>query len=144
MSVRCLRLTESDTCFPKAKQAIGKSILKWNSWTLIWFNKRLESFASCFSQSLLLADCKESHTGFNSGKMRVENQKPRLKMPFRNSISGFTSWRHSQHTWNNLFVLLLICRLSEYQILFPWVTLESQNISFTEKILMMALWKHFA
>jgi len=26
------------------------------------FNKRLESFASCYSQSLLLADFKENHT----------------------------------------------------------------------------------
>jgi hypothetical protein len=29
------------------------------------FNKRLESFAPCYSQSLLLADFKENHTDFN-------------------------------------------------------------------------------
>jgi hypothetical protein len=33
--------------------------LRWNSWTSI--NKRLESFAPCYSQFLLLADFKENH-----------------------------------------------------------------------------------
>jgi hypothetical protein len=67
------------------------------------FNKRLESFAPCYSQSLLLADFKETHTllwfekPYNNksakrensslfmnsilwnGKMRIENKKKTLR-----------------------------------------------------------------
>jgi hypothetical protein len=38
----------------------AQAYLRWNSWTQ--FNKRLWSFASNCSQSLLLADFKENHT----------------------------------------------------------------------------------
>jgi hypothetical protein len=38
-----------------------RRLLRWNSWTSIQ-RKRLESFALCYSQSLLLADFKENHT----------------------------------------------------------------------------------
>ncbi len=38
-------------------------VQRWNSWTQVCqFDKRLQSFTPCHSQSLLLADFKENHT----------------------------------------------------------------------------------
>jgi hypothetical protein len=86
------------------------------------FDKRLESFDPCWSQSLLLADFKKTilYFGFKniykkstkleyiheqhieerknevrkleSEKTQVYAQKPRLKIPFKNSISRIRTW----------------------------------------------------
>jgi hypothetical protein len=91
--------------------------------------KKLESFALCYSQSLLLADFStlllniretrklesihEKH--FVERKMRVENsslrrlenvQKPRLKMPFKNSISVQTDIIRG---WRILYLAIIYC-----------------------------------
>ncbi len=61
------------------------------------FEKRLESFAPCYSQSLALVDFTENQAPYKkireprkleSEKPQVYAQKPRLKLHFKNSISG--------------------------------------------------------
>jgi hypothetical protein len=52
------------------------------------FDKRLESFAPFYSQSLLRR--KNEGGKLEPEKTRVYAQNPRLKMPFKNSISGKT------------------------------------------------------
>ncbi len=71
---------------------LGKNTQRWNSCTSI--NKRLESFAPCYSHSLLLGDFKENNTGFKNPYNNSQNKKtwvyahkPGLKLLFQSSIS---------------------------------------------------------
>ncbi len=57
------------------------------------FDKRLECFAPCYLHSLLRR--KNEGGKLEPEKTRVYTQNPRLKMPFKNSISGKTQ----QYTW---------------------------------------------
>jgi hypothetical protein len=52
------------------------------------FDKKIESFAPCYSHSLLRR--KNEGGKLEPEKTRVYAQKPQLKMPFKNSISGKT------------------------------------------------------
>ncbi len=104
------------SCSDKRCILYSQVILEMEFLDITQFDKRLESFASCYSQSLLLADLKKSYKTLSrnketrvlswiefcikekwgqktrqtleSEKTQVYAQKPRLQSLFKNSISG--------------------------------------------------------
>ncbi len=91
--------------------------LRWNSWTSI-FDKRLLSFALCYSQSLLLSDFKQKtirYSGFKNTHIKIRDTK---KLEFENLWKTLTwrgcwtrspAWRpHPLHTslWSSSWPVL--------------------------------------